>query len=93
MPSPNEADAPLLPYDPVDQLRHDLKSPLTAISGHAQLLGRAVRRSSSLTDAERGRMLAGLAEIEATVREMVVLIDAMSGEHNKHADDAADAPP
>jgi hypothetical protein len=38
-------------------------------------------------------MLAGLAEIEARVREMVALIDAMSGERPDRAGDAADAPP
>jgi signal transduction histidine kinase len=63
--------------DPLDQLRHDLKTPLTTIHGHAQLLGRAVRRSASLTDDERARMLAAVAAIESAVRAMVPLIDSM----------------
>ena len=91
--APETDDTPPRPYDPGDQLRHDLKTPLTTISGHAQLLARAIRRSPSLADNERGRLLAGLAEIETRVREMVALIDAMSREHLDRADDAADAPP
>lgn len=62
---------------PFDQLRHDLKTPLTTIHGHAQLLGRAVRRSASLTDDERAQMLAAVAAIESAVRAMVPLIDSM----------------
>jgi signal transduction histidine kinase len=65
-------------YDPLDQVRHDLKTPLTTISGHAQLLGRAVRRSPSLSNEERAKMLEGLAMIEAAVGAMVTIIDAMS---------------
>jgi signal transduction histidine kinase len=76
------------PRDPHDQLRHDLKTPLTTISGHAQLLGRAIRRSPSLNDEERGRMLKSLATIEAAVRTMVSLIEAMGREE---ADDASDS--
>ena len=65
------------PYlDPRDQLRHDLKSPLTTISGRAQLLTRMVRRTSSLTELERGTMLDGLAAIETTVRTLVTRFDA-----------------
>jgi signal transduction histidine kinase len=62
---------------PLDQLRHDLKTPLTTIHGYAQLLGRAIRRSPSLTDDERARMLASVLAIEAAVRAMVPLIDSM----------------
>ena len=65
-------------YAPLDQLRHDLKTPLTTIHGRAQLLGRAIRRSPSLTDDERARMLAAVVAIEAAVRAMVPLIDSMS---------------
>jgi signal transduction histidine kinase len=67
-------------YDPLDQLRHDLKTPLTTISGHAYLLARSVRRSSSLSDEERTRMLDEVATIEAMVPGMVALIDAMGRE-------------
>ena len=64
-----------LTHDSLDQLRHDLKTPLTAISGRTQLMKRGVRRSLSLPDEERTRMLEELAVIEAAVREMVTLID------------------
>jgi signal transduction histidine kinase len=74
------------PPDVLDQLRHDLKTPLTTISGHAQLLGRVIRRSPSLTDAEQARMLRSLATIEQAVRAMVRVIDTM-------ADDGADGSP
>ena len=79
MPAADDADGhPQL--NPCDQLRHDLKTPLTTISGHAQLLRRVVRRAPSLPDDERVRMLEGLALIEATVRAMVTTIDALGRE-------------
>jgi K+-sensing histidine kinase KdpD len=62
---------------PLDQLRHDLKTPLTTIHGRAQLLDRALRRSPSLPEDERARMLAAIVAIEAAVRVMVALIDSM----------------
>ena len=64
---------------PLDQLRHDLKTPLTTIHGHAQLLARAIRRSPSLPEDEQARMLAAVVAIEAAVRAMVPLIDSMGG--------------
>ena len=84
LPTDDPAAGP--PRDPHDQLRHDLKTPLTTISGHAQLLGRAIRRSPSLTEDERGRMVEALGTIEAAVRTMVTLIDAMGR-------DGVDGPP
>jgi signal transduction histidine kinase len=63
--------------DPLDRLRHDLRSPLTTIRGRAYLLARAVRRAPSLTEEERTRMLAGVAAIEAAVAEMVIVIDGI----------------
>jgi hypothetical protein len=84
---------PPRPYGPGDQLRHDLKSPLTTIHARAQLLGRAVQRATSLTDEERIRILAGLAEIQTSVLEMVAVIDAMGDEPTKHADEVADELP
>ena len=79
MPSP---DDPAIhpPLDPFDQLRHDLKTPLTTIHGRAQLLARSVRRSPSLSDEERARMLEGLVTIEVAVRVMVTVIEAMGDE-------------
>ena len=67
-------------HDPRDQLRHDLKTPLTTIRGRAYLLARAVRRAPALTDDERARMLAGVAAIEGAVGEMVTVIDGIAGD-------------
>jgi signal transduction histidine kinase len=64
----------------VDQLRHDLNSPLTTIRGRAYLLARAVLRAPSLTEDERTRMLDGVAAIETAVAAMVVVIDAIDGD-------------
>ena len=69
-------------YDAADQLRHDLKSPLTTIRGRAYLLARAVRRAPSLTEDERTRMLAGVAAIETAVEAMVAVIDAIDSDTN-----------
>ena len=66
-------------YDALDQLRHDLKTPLTLIAARASLLARRVRRASSLSDGERGTMLEGVAAIEEAVRAMVITIDGMAG--------------
>lgn len=67
-------------YDALDQFRHDLKTPLTTIAARASLLARSVRRSSSLSDGERGRMLDGVGAIEEAVRAMVITIDGLSGQ-------------
>ena len=61
--------------DPHAQMRHDLKTPLTTIRARAQLLARAIRRSSSLTELERGAWLDSLAIIDVAVRAMVPRID------------------
>lgn len=66
-----------LAHDPLALLQHDLKTPLTTIHGRAYLLARAIRRSPSLADEERERMLEGLATIEEAVHTLVTLIDAM----------------
>jgi hypothetical protein len=68
------------PLDARDHLQHALKAPLTTIYGQAQLLARAVRRSPSLTEAERAGMLAGLLTIEAAVLALVAIIDTMGHE-------------
>jgi signal transduction histidine kinase len=75
-------------YDPLDQLCHDLKTPLTTISGRTYLLARSVRRSSSQSDDERTRMLDGMATIEAMVLAMVALIEAMRKEGGDGGADA-----
>ena len=73
------------PLDPLDRLRHDLRSPLTTIRGRAYLLARAVRRAPSLTEEERTGMLAGVAAIEAAVAAMVVVIDGIDGDRDSVA--------
>ena len=67
--------------DPLDELRHELKNPLTTIHGRAQLLARAVRRSPSLADEEQAKLLGGLAAIEAAVLAAVTVIDGLSQQH------------
>ena len=67
-------------YDARDQLCHDLKTPLTTIHGRAYLLGRMIQRSPSLSDAERVKMLEGIAVIENMVRTMSAVIDAIGDE-------------
>jgi hypothetical protein len=72
------SDAPPDPHaDPFDHLRHDLKTPLTTAHARAQLVARMVRRSPSLTDLERGAMLASLAAVEQALRAMVPFIDGI----------------
>ena len=77
------------PLDPLDQLRHDLRSPLTTIRGRAYLLARAVRRAPSLTEEERTRMLAGVAAIEEAVVAMVAVIEGIDGDLPSPDGDAA----
>jgi K+-sensing histidine kinase KdpD len=64
-------------YDAHDQLRHDLKTPLTTILARAHLLARGVQRSPSLSEEERGKMLAGLTSIAEAVQQLVTVIDGM----------------
>jgi hypothetical protein len=64
-------------YDAADQLRHDLLSPLTTISARTQLLARDLRRSPSVTEDERGKMLAGITAIETAIQTMCAAIDAI----------------
>jgi signal transduction histidine kinase len=77
------------PLDPLDRLRHDLRSPLTTIRGRAYLLARAVRRAPSLTEEERTQMLGGVAAIEAAVAALVVVIDGIDGDRPSPESDAA----
>jgi signal transduction histidine kinase len=67
-------------HEAIDQLRHDLRTPLTTIRGRAYLLARAVRRAPSLTEDERTRMLEGVAVIEAAVAAMAAVIDGIDGD-------------
>jgi signal transduction histidine kinase len=73
--------------DVADQLRHDLKTPLSTISGRAQLLRRSVRNAAALPDAERVKMLDGLTAIERAVQELVKAIDGIGGPgHDERTD-------
>ena len=62
------------------QRQHDLLSPLTIISGRAQLLARLVRRSSSLTERERDALLEGLTIILEAVQVQAARIDSFGHE-------------
>jgi signal transduction histidine kinase len=88
MPCPDDIDD-VPPPDALDQLRHDLKTPLTTIHARVQLLGRAIRRSPSLTDDEQARMLESLATIDEAVRTMVTVIDAMGRDRPERSSDSA----
>jgi hypothetical protein len=73
-------------YDAADQVRHDLLSPLTTISAHTQLLARDLRRSPSLNENERVKMLAGITAIEAEIRALCAVIDAIGDRRPDPAD-------
>jgi signal transduction histidine kinase len=76
------------PLNAFDQLRHDLKSPLTTIYGRAQLMSRTVQRSPSLSEAEREKLLSGLEVIESSVQRLVSVIDGMSNDLLPDGEDA-----
>jgi signal transduction histidine kinase len=90
VPGPGAQDG--YPLNAFDQLRHDLKSPLTTIYGRAQLMTRAVQRSPSMSEEERAKLLAGLAVIESSVQRLVSVIDGMSTEQPPVSEDAQQAP-
>jgi signal transduction histidine kinase len=69
-------------HEAIDQLRHDLRTPLTTIRGRAYLLARAVQRASMLTEEERTRMLAGVAAIDTEVSVMVTVIEGIAGDRH-----------
>jgi nitrogen-specific signal transduction histidine kinase len=58
-----------------DELCHDLKNPLMVIRGRAQLIERVINQSVDLPDAERARILHGLAVIDEAVVGIVEMID------------------
>jgi signal transduction histidine kinase len=64
-------------YDAADQVRHDLLSPLTTISAHTQLLARDLRRSPSLAEEERVKMLASITTIENEIHTLCAVIDGI----------------
>lgn len=75
--SPGDDTPPDGPSDALAQLHHELKTPLTVAHARAQLVARMVRRSPSLTEPERGAMLASLAALELALRAMLPLIDGI----------------
>ncbi len=64
-------------HDAADQVRHDLLSPLTTISARTQLLARDLRRSPTLAEHERVRMLASITAMAAEVQTLCAVIDSM----------------
>lgn len=58
-----------------DQMCHDLMNPLMVIRGRAQLVERAILRSTALPEAERAHILHSLSVIEASVLGMVEMVD------------------
>ncbi len=60
--------------DFLTSVSHDLKTPLTAIKGHAQLLRRRVSR---LDTPEAQRIVEGLAVIDSTTAKMTAMINEM----------------
>jgi signal transduction histidine kinase len=74
--------------DPLARLRHDLKSPLTIISGRAQLLARAIQRSPSLAEGDREKLLSSLTEIEVAVQRLVIVIDGLEPQRSARHHDA-----
>ena len=57
---------------------HDLRNPLMVIRGRAQLVERAILRSTGLPEAERVGILHSLAAIEAAVLRMVEMVEDKS---------------
>ena len=58
-----------------DQMCHDLKNPLMVIRGRAQLVERAILRSTALSTAERAHILHSLTAIDVAVLGIVEMID------------------
>lgn len=57
---------------------HDLMNPLMVIRGRAQLVERAILRSTALPEAECAHILHSLSVIETAVLGMVEMIDDAS---------------
>jgi signal transduction histidine kinase len=64
-----------------DQMCHDLNNPLMVIRGRAQLVERAILRSTALPEAERAHVLHSLAAIDAAVLNIVEMIDDTNPAH------------
>lgn len=79
-PVPTDTPTPrrALPHRPSGR---DLRSPLTVIKGHAQLLARDVRCCHELPEAERDRMLARLSIVQCAVDELAAQVADIDGGH------------
>ena len=73
--------------DPRLRLQHDLRTPLTAIRGHAQLLRRTAAR---LEGPERERLLAGLTVIDAAATVLTDRVAALADDEPLPLGDPAD---
>ena len=62
---------------------HDLKTPLTALKGQAQLLQRLLRTADT---PDRDRLRAGLAAIDAAATRAAARVDTLIGETGSDAD-------
>ena len=69
---------------------HELKTPLTAISGRAQLLRRQARRGAAL---DGDRLEAGLVAIEASAVTLAAALDGLIVEIERPLPDPDAAPP
>ncbi len=56
---------------------HELKNPLTAIRGHAQILQRRLKRSQQATDVASSELLSGLKSIEHQTQSIEHMINAL----------------
>jgi nitrogen-specific signal transduction histidine kinase len=59
-----------------EHLCHHVSNPLMVISGHAYLLDLAIRRLPHLPEHECAQLIADLAEISLSVRNMAAQLDA-----------------
>lgn len=66
--------------DALASATHDLRTPLTALKGHAQLLQRVARPSG---DADGERLRAGLAAIDAAATAVAARIDRLAEESER----------
>lgn len=60
------------------QLRHDLLTPVTVISARVGMMERTVRRSDSMTDDERDRLLADARSIQAAILAVCAVVDGLA---------------
>ena len=56
------------------QIRHDLLTPLTVVTGHAQLLRRDARVLPGLDCSDRARLTARAATIESAAKEIAAVV-------------------